>query len=215
MESVKDLINENSIYYDNLEYYFSIINHSKKQLHENPDISIESCKSLIEGICKLILSSLDKSYNDSVVSKKDFKDLTNVTLKEIAKYKENIDDNNFISQCLKFVGTVGKIRNDRGDISHGKLAPKEENSSPQLAQLIFDMTKAVLTYILNIFFSIPAKQLEENLNYEKYTEFNDMLDEEIELGGKLKYSLALFEQDPISYATRLEEFTEFNGDINE
>lgn len=215
MESVKNLIDENSIYYKNLEYYFTIINHSQKHLHESPDISIESCKSLIEGICKLILSSLDKNYNDKEISKKSFRDITNRALNEIAKYKEHIDDRSFISQTLKFVDTLSETRNARGDISHGKVSPKPEKSSPQLAVLVFDMTKAILTYILDIFFSIEKQELENIVEYKDNPDFNNMLDDEVKLGGKLKYSLALYEQDPIEYFDRLELYLEENGVDNE
>ena len=74
MDSVKQLIHENSIYFKDLEYYCIIIKESEDHLNKNPDISIESCKSLIEGIAKLILSELgEKGHKE--LSEKNFKTL--------------------------------------------------------------------------------------------------------------------------------------------
>ena len=39
----------------NLEYYESLIQIIESYIHEKPDISIETCKALIESISKLIL----------------------------------------------------------------------------------------------------------------------------------------------------------------
>jgi len=212
MKNIEKLLNENSIYYKDLEYYFEIIKSTRVHLHDNPDISIESCKALIEGISKFILSSLDKAYNDKEVSAKEFREVTNLALKKLAEYDEKIDDRNFISQTLKFVKTLGEVRNARGDISHGKVSPKVESSSPQLAKFVFEMTKAILEYILSIFFEILQNLHDEEIAYEDNTSFNDWLDETHIMEGKLLYSKALFEQDYIAYCDQLESFLEDYGD---
>ena len=103
--------------------------------------------------------------------------------------------------------TLGEVRNNRGDISHGRLSPKEEVSTPELARLVFDMTKAFLTYILNIFFAVKRKQIAEETKYEDNEEFNNYLDEQNELEGKLSYIRALFDQDNLSYIGQFESFT--------
>ncbi len=208
MKNIENLLNENSIYYKDLEYYFEIIKSTRVHLNDNPDMSIESCKALIEGISKYILSTLDNAYDDKTISAKEFREVTNLALKKISEYNEKIDDRNFISQTLKFVKTLGEIRNARGDISHGKVSPKVESSSPQLSKFVFDMTKAILTYVLEIYFEILQDLHMEEIRYEDNPLFNNWIDEEHTMDGKLLYSKALFEQDNISYCDQLESFLE-------
>ncbi len=217
MDSFKKLINENSIYFEKMEYYFAIAQEAEVNLRDNPDISIESCKSLIEGVSKYILSVLlAENYNDNTISRKKFKAIVNTMLKEVAKRRGAIDDNHFISQCLEFVGILGKTRNDRGDICHGRCSPKEEVSSPELAKLVFSMTDAVLSYILDIFFQIedPRIKEEESYDHESLRDFNDYLDEENPLDDGISYSKAIFYQDPIAYKVKYDNFLD-NQEANQ
>lgn len=205
MNSIEKLINENSIYYEHLEYYFSIIKESKINLNENPDISIEACKSLIEGISKYILSTLKNSQRVDL-DQMEFKPLVNKMLKNLSKYNSEIDDCNFTSQFLIFTMMLGKIRNDRGDMAHGKLSPKPKISTPELSNLIFKMTEATLYYLLDTFFNIKKLHPVKEKNYDEYMEFNKYLDEEQILPNSLLYSKALFEQDLIAYKEKYSYF---------
>jgi len=74
------------------------------------------------------------------------------------------------------------------------------------------MTKAILEYILSIFFEILQNLHDEEIAYEDNTSFNDWLDETHIMEGKLLYSKALFEQDYIAYCDQLESFLEDYGD---
>lgn len=211
MKQVRDVLISNLDKYSHLEYYEVVIEEIERHQFTKPDISIESCKSLIEGISKIILKKLDNSLNDRAINKLDFQPLYKQAMTKLSEYNTEFEID-FLNRSNSLIHLLCEIRNERGDLSHGRIAPKESISNSDFAILVSRMTDGILFYILSHFFNINSL---DELFYKDYPEFNDMLDEEIELGGKLKYSLALFEQDPISYATRLEEFTEFNGDINE
>jgi hypothetical protein len=52
----------------------------------------------------------------------------------------------------------------------------------------------------------------EEVDYDKNEDFNNMLDEEYDLGYVI-YSKALYDQDPISYGEQLEEYRSSEEDI--
>jgi len=102
---------------------------------------------------------------------------------------------------------LGEIRNKRGDISHGKLAPKEVVSHKHFSKLVVQTTEALLLYVLSRFFELDIPVYEKN--YEKNVDFNLWLDEN-NPDQFIKYSKALFDQDSDAY---FEELAEYQADI--
>lgn len=211
LKQVRDILISNLDKYSHLEYYEVVIEEIERHQFTKPDISIESCKSLIEGISKIILRKLDNSLNDRAINKLDFQPLYKQAMTKLSEYNTEFEID-FVNRSNSLIHLLCEIRNEKGDLSHGRIAPKVSVSNSGFAILVSRMTDGILFYILSHFFNINSL---DELFYKDYPEFNDMLDEEIELGGKLKYSLALFEQDLIEYSTRLEEFLVQNGDIDE
>jgi hypothetical protein len=66
------------------------------------------------------------------------------------------------------------------------------------------ITDGIISYILNIFFSIDWTCL-DNIKYEDNEDFNSYLDEELELDGVI-YSKALFDQDPAYYKEKYNNY---------
>lgn len=218
MEELKNIINKHSHNFTDFEYYYLLIDKIEGNLHKNPDIAIECCKALIEGICSTILVYLDKSLTQENI-------LKNYNLQKIFKeYKEKLADYDssfeieFINGFNHSVKLIGEIRTKRGDIAHGKKTPKEFNSSIDFAKLIVNLTSSLLVYSLEHFFNITFLK---ELKYEDYQEFNYDLDEQNQLPGKVKYSLALFEQYPEDYIIQLKQYlsdkesSKLNDDIEE
>lgn len=203
MQLVRTLIIENNEKYEHFGYYETIIDVIEQNAVSQPDICIESCKSLIEGVSKTILKDLDVSFNRAETDKLDFHPLFKKALHKLAEHKTEIEID-FVSKAASLIHTLGEIRNKRGDISHGKLAPKELSSYAQFSKLVMQMTEGIVFYVLEQFFSIDLSYKQE-IKYEDNSDFNLWLDESNPIGS-LSYSRALFDQDNVSYFEELLEY---------
>ncbi|MAC84291.1 MAG: hypothetical protein CL624_09165 [Arcobacter sp.] len=212
MDKVRKLINDNNDNFEHFSYYILLIEKAEKNLLIYPDISIESCKSLLEGICKTILISLDNTINEKKISSEryQFQRLFKESMDKLAAYNEDFELE-FVRGFSNNIRLLGEIRTKRGDISHGKKAPKEETSSQDFAVLIFNLLSSLLAYIIKYFFKI---EFEQEFNYEDYEDFNSYLDENNPLSGKVKYSLALYEQYLEDYRTQLKGFLSDQEELN-
>jgi hypothetical protein len=202
MKSVRTLIETNSKKYEHFAYYETIIDKIEQNIISQPDICIECCKSLIEGLSKTILKNLDATISDKQLKNMDFMPLFQRAINKLAEYEEI--EFNFIDKSSKLVESIGIIRNERGDISHGRAIPKVIVSTPQLSGLIMQVTEALAFYVLEHFFRIDLSYTQE-LKYEDNMNFNLWLDESNPIGN-LSYSRALFDQDNVSYFEELLEF---------
>lgn len=200
MESVKKLISQHSDRYEEFDYYLGIIEKAEKNVASYPDISIESSKSLIEGISKSISKKLNPAYD---ANKTDLSQIVRDALQCLAKHDEYIE-NDFITRCVSLIHLLGEIRNKRGDISHGRHAPKDISSDIRLSKLAIHLTEGLVFYILTVFYSIDLsfKQLTP---YEQNTEFNELLNMNDSL-DLINYSKALYEQDYDYYVELLSEW---------
>lgn len=327
MDSLKELIVKNQEQFPEFEYYIPIIEKAQRNQIEHPDIAIECCNSLVQGISKTIIFSSLSSFitslarlpridikklikNESVhvqfstalsLLEKDIDDSTFFTLiekafdalnnkkptnKDVGRIKsilqeairlaedqnrqsaeieflvacqELINDKktsffaliqdasyslnsrpisedasfkqaikilgehgdileiDFVRSCISLIQSIGRFRNDRGDISHGREVPKHLKSNVNLSRLIIEMTESLLRYTLASFFIADLeKQAQEfesqgaeefiRLKYEDNPEFNDLLDEEYPYDGKVLYSQALYTLYYEDYDIQLQEF---------
>lgn len=153
--------------------------------------------------------------------------LSNKPISDDANFKEAIKilsehgdilEVDFVRACQTLINKISNFRNDRGDISHGKEVPKTLRSDVNLSRLIIEMTESLLRYTLASFFVIDlekkAKEFEEkqirektgSIKYKDNSDFNDFLDEEYPLDGKLIYSFALYELYYEDYMIQLQTF---------
>lgn len=79
MDSLKELIIKNKEKFPEFEYYIPIIEKAETNQEEHPDIAIECCNSLVQGISKTIIFSLLSSFITSLskLPKVDIKKLIN------------------------------------------------------------------------------------------------------------------------------------------
>ena len=63
MKQTKNILKQLEPHYFNIEYYHTIVDKIEENVDSNPDIAIESCKSLFEGLGKFIILNIDKSLN--------------------------------------------------------------------------------------------------------------------------------------------------------
>lgn len=211
--NVSLIIDTNKDARPNFVEHLKIIEIIEEHKNKNPDISIESCKSLIEGIAKSVLLHLDQSESISTLNKLESPPLFRRMLNILSDYNPNFEVD-FTNRTCAVIDRLSAIRNKRGDISHGKSYPKEEESNNELADFIIQTTDALLTYILISFYaidSIPKPQIP----YEENPEFNTFLDEENAVVGII-YSRALYDQDYVQYKQSLLDYNslkEENGTV--
>lgn len=209
MDLTRSIVNLNIEKNEWLNELETLLSEIEANIENEPDISIESCKSLLESIARNILSRLDPTYDEKSTRGIDPTALLkNAKDRLLEKSSEN--EEVLIVRLTSVVQVINELRNQRGDIAHGRNLPKKMRSSIQLAQAIKSFTDGFASYLLYLYFSIDLTYTEP-IKYEDNPDFNDYLDEENPIKGIVKYSKAFFDQDHVAYESELEEF---RGDLS-
>lgn len=248
MDKTKEFLDKNKASFEEYDYFtdydvlFEAIADKK-----TPDNCIEACKSLLEGIAKTIIWQVDIKSSETKL-RFESRDWDNVEL-ALKKISSNTAEFHFLFPIAvtvlaahhhscekefilgignKFCKTISHIRNHKGDIAHGRVAPKLNKSSLVLANIVEGITDTIALHILEVFSLIDFvryRQVSDNqLIIESFMlktefelieiseremlirEFNDYLDELYPIEGKPIYSLALYEQYSEDYEIQLQEF---------
>lgn len=202
MIHTRNIIDRNQKQHSDLEYYKVLVLKVEENADDNPDISIESCKSLIEGLCKYMYHRLNPSKSESELNALDFHKLFKQTAKEISS--KSPLEMEFIYQTSNLIQRLGELRNRRGDISHGKLSPKSEQSTKESARMIMGVTDHIVHYMLEVYLSIDMT-FKDEVDYQDHLEFNEALDDQYPIEG-LSYSQALLDQKPVEYKMLLADW---------
>lgn len=210
MEKTKGIISLHQTSHPEFKYYFSVIEIAEDSIEEKPDVSIDCCKSLIEGVSKSILIRLDNNYNknnklvDGVKAVK----LFDKAIKLISKYDNSLigKEIDFLSKSRELVETIINIRNDRGEISHGKYTPKPNDivSTSEFALFVINMTDSIVSFMLKVFFELNIG-FSGIIDYDSrdMVDYNDWLDESVDFPiKKARYSKLLYENDYDEYESR-------------
>jgi hypothetical protein len=203
MQLVRSLISQNNEKYEHFSYYETVIEVIEQNVQKQPDICIESCKSLIEGISKTILLTLNRGATRQALNAKDVKELFREALNELGR-QNPATEVEFVRRATGVIQLLADLRTKRGDISHGKIAPKDLTSLAQFSRLVMHMTEGIAFYMLDQFFAIDISFSEE-VHYEDNEEFNEILDREFPMEG-IRYSKALFDQDNVAYCEQLLDY---------
>ncbi len=188
---------------DWLSEFNTILAEIEDNVEDEPDITIESCKSLLESIAKTILIQIDPTFSEGDATKIEFGPLMKKVkekLVEVSSESEEVLMTSMVTLAVQY----SVIRNKRGDISHGRILPKVNRSSINLAKSAKSFTDGFASYLLHLFFSLDLTY-KSPLKYEDNPDFNDELDSTNPINGIL-YSKALYEQDFIAYEEALEEY---------
>jgi len=212
MKLVRTLIAQNNEKYAHFSYYEGIIDVIEEKIQSHPDICIESCKSLIEGVSKTIIKKLDNTATDKDLNKMDVMPLFKRAANTLAEFDEELELD-FINRTASLIQNFGEIRNERGDISHGRAAPKEVYSSPQFSNLVARVTEGLAFYLLEHFFRLQLPD-KTKVKYEDNPDFNEMLDAANPMGS-LSFSKAFFDQDNVSYCEQLLDYQTEQEEVRE
>ena len=226
MQRSSKLIQANQASFPDCAYYLPLFSKARRNVSKHPDICIETCKSLLEGISKTIILGLDTGAISSDLDKKDVEPLVKSAAK-LLKANDDVIEENFVNRVSGLAHSLGALRNARGDISHGKAVPKAKESSADFARLCLQMTDAMTYYMLQSFFAVnePVAAIDDEdeqpellpggipkIEYDDNSEFNDELDGQYPLDGKLLYSDALYRLYYEDYIIELEAFLDTLND---
>lgn len=201
------------------KYYVPLIGKARRNLVRHPDISIETCKALLEGISKTVLMHTKPEWSRHQIENMKFVPLITHAMQDLRENDDVVEDQ-FKGHVVSFGRSLATLRNHRSDISHGRGAPKEAESSKRFAALCFQTTEAVALYMLESYFERRAAAVDEpedeaeeplpggipDIGYEDFPAFNEELDAQYPLDGKLLYSDALYRLYYGDYVIELESY---------
>lgn len=224
MEPAIKIIVDNAEEYPQFRYYIRLMKKAELNLFSQPDISIEICKSLIEGVSKSVILDFAPATDPKKLANMDVSPLAKWAC-QLLKQDNTVIEDEFARRVASVAEFLGVLRNERGDVSHGRAVPKKIQSNDKLSAVIFQVSSGLLTYMLDSFFTAkklakeiiqpePAaheneEQLDlEQVEYEANQEFNIWLDELYPYEGKLSYSFALHALYYEDYLVQLEIYHE-------
>jgi hypothetical protein len=224
MEPAIQIIIDNAEYHPEFRYYIKMMKKAEQHLKSQPDICIEICKSLIEGVSKTIILHYEPEIELKKLNSMDMSPLTKKAC-QFLRQDINVIEDEFVRRVSSTVEFLGSLRNERGDISHGKQVPKPASSNDKLSTVIFQVTSGLLIYMLDGFFDAktqarlatavvqPTQDEEEGgapdlpvVEYDANPDFNSSLDQQYPYEGKLSYSFGLFSLYYEDYVIGLEEY---------
>jgi len=177
-------------------------------VYSNPALCIETCKSLIEGICKTILNNKGETYNKDIIFQVLVKQTLSVLINNEEIYKSDMIE--LTRRISSVAQIIGEIRNKAGFASHGTDI-KEKKIDFTLSQFMFKITDSIGGFILNYYCNRKEFDKDTRIHYEDCKDFNNYFDEEIPLKLgiiNLSASEALYVQDYDAYKESYFEYIE-------
>lgn len=207
MQTLVELIERHADENSELRYYIPIIEKAERNEVQHPDICIECCASLFQGVSKTIVNRLDPPEDKKAFESGSIGSQVKRALQCLASSDGGVTEIDFPRRVESLVQIVGELRNQRGDISHGRAVPKELHSDRSLSRLVLNITEPVVRYMLATYFALqPERPVIPT--YAENNKFNEHLDEANPLPGNLSYSKALFDQYPEDYVIQLKEYND-------
>ena len=215
MDSLEALVKRHFHEFPDFQYYgaFGEFISAIESYHQdlNMGVSSDCCNSLIQSICRTIITQIDSVKVDELKDKR-----TDELIKRAVKLLQKNDDifeRNFVSQLVKIGTHINDRRNSRCELSHGRHIPKELINDQDLSRLLREITESISRYLISSLFSFKLEQIKEELEiekdlirYEDNSEFNEFLDEDYPYEGKLLYSQALYTLYYEDYTIQLQDF---------
>ncbi|WP_407510912.1 abortive infection protein [Acinetobacter baumannii] len=193
-----------------------LLTHIDQQSDQCGDTLIECSKSFIEAIAKNAIIKLNSNEKIKDINEAKLGDLFKKTRKAICEHSsiEKLmpisEVELFFSALNQWMLFIGKIRNDIGEVSHGKILPKSYSIDLNMAQIFSEIIDRFAYIILLMLLEIDLSYL-QNYRYENFPDFNEYLDDQYELPNGLSYSRALFEQDYDAYSEELDNYLDAQG----
>jgi hypothetical protein len=220
MEKTRNFLNANMGSFERYsgfkdhEIYYVLI-----EQKQTTDSVIETCKALIEGICKTILNQVNLQRSDvrkrflprdlksleSTFSKmegstgEDFAALYRQAVLVLSIYSHSCEKDLLSKLGNEFCKYIGRVRNADGPIAHGQPSPKPNTNTKTLANMVESITDIICLHMLEVFSLI------------------DFVREDIPSEGQaIKESFMLKTDDELNSISKYEKIVrEFNESLDE
>lgn len=159
---------------------------------------IETCKSLVESICKTILANQNIEHDNYGQFQALVKQTINCLIDANECYKDDLCE--LVRRIASVSQKLAEIRNISGFASHGQDI-NHVSMSTTMSLLAYKITDVLGGFIIHYYINHACKR-DSRIHYEDCQEFNELFDEEnpLELGGViLSASEALYKQDYQAY----------------
>jgi hypothetical protein len=171
----------------------------EESVETNPALCIDTCKSLIEGICKTILTNKSTSYCQDVKFQALVKQTVDALIISAESHKEKY--NELARRISSVMQVISEIRNESGFASHGQDI-KSISVDSSLALFTYKISDVIGGFVLYYYYA--HNQLKKNcrMHYEDCRQFNEQFDElHPMIVGELVLSSseALYSQDYEAY----------------
>jgi hypothetical protein len=210
MRTLVDLIQRHARSDEDFQYYIPIIEEAEENEISHPDITVDCCYSLLQGISKTIVKRLDPACDWAAFDNASVNKQVRAALMCL-KESDGLIEIAFPTAAEQLANITGQLRKERGDISHGRVVPKELMSDKSLSRLMLNVCEALLRYMLASFFSLRPHP-PSPLQYDDNPDFNEFLDGLYPLEGKPLYSRALFDQYFEDYDIQLRAYRDGQGE---
>ena len=190
-------------------------------LEPQPEVAIETCRSLIESVCKTILSDL----GEAVPSKPNAEALVSLVLKRLAIFadpksvdaeaREAVGDT--VTGINKFVNGIGKYRRLFGLASHGRDGYREAVDVSH-ARLVAGVTDALVSFLYEAHRRLHGEEDWHRAFYGDHSDFDQYLDDEhdpspiVVFGDEHRPSKVLFTVNHTGYLRRLNDWRKMRAE---
>lgn len=228
MDSLETLVKRHLNEFPDFQYYgafaefISAIEEYHQDLHIG--VSLDCCNSLLQSICKTIIIQVNPQVEEKSLSRGGPSQTENLVTQAAKLIQKNDDvfERNFIQKVSQVGKHINELRNARGDLSHGKRIPKALINDQDLSRLLKEITESIARYLISSFFSFELEKTkeepeveEDRIEYEDNQDFNDLLDDEYPLDGKLLYSQALYSLYYEDYAIQRQAYLDEQKSLEE
>ena len=173
----------------------------------NPSLCIEMCKSLIEGICKTVLTNKSVEYKPEIK----IQELVRRTVETLTDTEHQKDKYcELARRIVSVVQVIAEIRNNSGFASHGQDI-KTIPADATMSLFTYKISDVIAGFILRYYIT-HNKQKNHRIHYEDCQEFNDYFDDlnPLKIGLlTLSASEALYSQDYEAYKEEYWYFSDY------
>ena len=154
--------------------FLDYVNIIDQNIYSNPTLCVETCKALIEGICKTILKNKNIEFSSSISFSMLVQEAITSTLNTEESYRPEIVD--LARRIAGVADKLGVIRNNAGFVSHGMdvLNPRLTET---LSIFACKITDTIGGFILRCYNNNRAINIDHRIHYEDCKPFNDYFNE--------------------------------------
>ncbi|WP_372772366.1 abortive infection family protein [Mangrovibacterium sp.] len=170
-----------------------------EEVCNNPSLCVDTCKTLIESICKTILTNKAVVFQSNI----SFNGLVHLTVSNILQADDLF--RNDLTELARRMSSVAQaladLRNNHGFASHG-LDVLNPRLTETVSQFAYKITDSIGGFILNCYLNNRVVSTDIRIHYEDCKDFNEDFDQNNPLNIgiiSLSASEVLYKQDYEAY----------------